>query len=272
LVSGATISVDNAPNTGFPGCGGDCTTLTASLETDPPGSLPAPGQVVELNAIESTSDGCPEGTLQYQFYKDGAVMRTWTDNPIIVDAPIVDTTYSVDVRCTSDLACNGSAVATVPVLCPTTGSFRRVLGEFSPNNSDPLHRVGWLLAYAGSCSNDPGYFCTTDADCLGGVCEKAGPGELLLAWPDDEEAKSVRITRTVVGDGGDFQQTKADGNMVVLHDYQLQTGRGFRDPLPAPDRGRFYWYLMTHDNPACNIGGSWQTGPGEEPGRDVDLP
>jgi hypothetical protein len=203
-------------------------------------------------------------------------MRSWSDNPIIVDAPLFDTTYSVDVRCTSSPDCKDSETRVVPVICPTTGLEGRALGVFGPDNPNPLNRVSWVLAYAGSCSNDPGDFCTVDADCIGGTCEKAASGELLLAWDDIAKARSVRITRTVVGDGGDFEQSggggKADGNMVVLHDYQLQTGRGFRDPLPAPDAGRFNWYLITHDNPSCNIGGSWQTDLGGEPGRDEDLP
>jgi hypothetical protein len=122
LVSGATISVDNAPNTGFPGCGGDCTSLTAALEADPPGVLPAPGQVVELNAITSTANACT-GTLQYQFSKDGAVMRTWTDNPIIVDAPSANTTYSVEVRCTSEpVTCLDNTNLLVQVACPSSGT------------------------------------------------------------------------------------------------------------------------------------------------------
>jgi hypothetical protein len=128
LTSGATVSVDNAPNTGLPGCAGDCTSVTAALVADPPGVLPAPGQVVELNAATSVANSCL-GTLQYQFSKNGTVIRTWTDNPILVDAPSSTTTYGVEARCTSAPGCDDSVNLLVQVTCPASGN----LGGPFPN-------------------------------------------------------------------------------------------------------------------------------------------
>jgi hypothetical protein len=122
LTSPATVTADVTDNSGLPGCGGNCTAITASLAADPTGTLPAPGQLVELSAVGSSADKCSGGTLQYQFRIGSTVLRGWTDNPILVQAPEGSATYTVDVRCSSLTTCTGSASLPVNVNCPASGN------------------------------------------------------------------------------------------------------------------------------------------------------
>ena len=278
----ATISVDVKPNTGLPGCGASCTTVTAGLAADPPGALPVPGQVVELNAAASSADRCLDGTLQFRFWADGdydglggsaadQLLRGWTDNPLIVQAPERTTVYVVEVRCTSLHTCADSASLQVDVLCPSTGLYSRDLGVFGLTNPDPDYQVGPIEAFGGYCSDNNAEFCTVDLHCDSGSCLPAASGELLLSWPPGpDKGRRVRITRVEVGE--DLEALKAYGQLVPIHSFELQVGKGFRDPTSPPPPGSFHWYLITHDDPICNVGGSWQTELGDEPGRDVDLP
>jgi hypothetical protein len=117
----------------YPTCGNTCNTVSAVLTTDPAGSLAAPGQVIALDALASVADRCHNGALQYQFWIDGdfnnaggdpddTLMRNWTDNPSIVDAPIGTTSYVVSVRCSTAIDCVGSTSVLVPVNCPSSGN------------------------------------------------------------------------------------------------------------------------------------------------------
>jgi hypothetical protein len=55
LTSPATVTNDDKDNTTLPGCGSACNTVDAIVTTDPLGSLRAPGQVIELDALASTA-------------------------------------------------------------------------------------------------------------------------------------------------------------------------------------------------------------------------
>jgi hypothetical protein len=134
LTSPAMISVDNKANAGLPACGTTCNTITAALGADPAGALTAPGQVVELISLDSVADRCLDGVLQYRFWIDGnnngvggnpqdTLLRNWTDNPTLVDAPTATTRYVVDVRCSTLTTCVGTTSRTVVVTCPTSGNF-----------------------------------------------------------------------------------------------------------------------------------------------------
>ena len=144
LTSPATVSNDNKDNSALPGCGATCNTVTANLEATPAGTLAAPGQVVSLTAVNSMADRCVGGTLQFQYWIDGngdnaggdpadTLVRSWTDNPDLLEAPAGDTTYVVDVRCSSDLSCADSAHVFVAVACPSSGN----LGAAFPTVTAP---------------------------------------------------------------------------------------------------------------------------------------
>ncbi|MCP3980277.1 MAG: S8 family serine peptidase [bacterium] len=122
LSTAASISVDNAPNAGLDPCGSICDSVTADLQLDPAGGLGAPGQPVELDASGSTAQNgrCLDGTLQFRFSNNvDGVMRDYTDDPTLLDAPLVAKTYTVDVRCSADDTCNGTANAGIAISCPT---------------------------------------------------------------------------------------------------------------------------------------------------------
>jgi hypothetical protein len=134
LTEPATMSNDDKDNTLLPGCGAICNEVTATVAVNPPGSLPAPGQVVELSALASVADRCLDGILQYRFWVDGdgdgvgggvqdRLLRGWTDNPALNDAPQSTTRYVADVRCSSDASCLGSSSVEVRVHCPSSGGF-----------------------------------------------------------------------------------------------------------------------------------------------------
>ena len=83
--------------------------------------------------MASSADRCLNGVLQYRFWIDGngdnaggdpldKLLRNWTDNPAIVDAPLDTTTYVMDVRCSTDFACEASTSVIVTVLCPASGN------------------------------------------------------------------------------------------------------------------------------------------------------
>jgi uncharacterized repeat protein (TIGR01451 family) len=230
----ASLVPDANDNSGLPGCGTGCSNVTAALDITPT-TLRAPGAVVELDASGSSADRCVSGTLQYQFLKDGAVIRDWTDNPVLVDAPLVSTTYGVNVRCTSDFedpACidtslGDTAVGSSPVIveCPASGNL--VASSSEPFGSG----ANELLADA----TDYGFFFASgeaEFDVLRGSLDcVCGPG-----W---------------------------DAQLVAYG----ESGSGFVDTtLPAPGTGLFYVVRFAD---ACNAVGGYETSPGAEPNRDV---
>lgn len=130
LTSPVTLSADTA-NLSPTGCN-PCTTITPSL-VPTPATSPAPGQPVSLSAAGSSANSCLNGSLQYRFFQDlnsnttyepgvDTLLRDWTDNAVLLDAPLNTTRYGVVVRCSSDTACANSTVVNVPVNCPSTGS------------------------------------------------------------------------------------------------------------------------------------------------------
>jgi hypothetical protein len=110
--------------------------VTADISTDPDRTggpwdevLVAPGRMIELNTV--TSHGtCVDGMLQFRFSIDGGPeLRGWSDNPIVLVAPRVDTDYRVEVRCSTDLTCMDSRVVDVDVGCPASGNLNLPFAE-----------------------------------------------------------------------------------------------------------------------------------------------
>jgi hypothetical protein len=132
LTSAATVTVDTADRTGLPACGPVCTSVTASLSASPP-TTGAPGQLTQLDASASFVDRCADGALLFRFWADlngngvpgdagDQLLRNWTENPILLQAPDTTTRYGVEVRCSSLPSCLGSTTTLVTVLCPSTGN------------------------------------------------------------------------------------------------------------------------------------------------------
>ncbi|HEU4402165.1 MAG TPA: thrombospondin type 3 repeat-containing protein, partial [Candidatus Polarisedimenticolia bacterium] len=67
------------------------------------------GETLLLNASGTTNPGgCANGTVQYQFLKNGAVVKDFQADPFFKDAPIGDANYKVLARCSSDVSCTSS--------------------------------------------------------------------------------------------------------------------------------------------------------------------
>ncbi|MCH7781353.1 MAG: hypothetical protein IH848_10940, partial [Acidobacteria bacterium] len=145
----------------FPGCGGICNVVTALLDADPSTPLAAPGQVVELNAFDSFADLCSGGVLQYRFWIDengnqtgfesgtDTLLRNWSENGILLEAPNNDTNYAMDARCSALTTCVDTAYNTVVVTCPSSagGAFPTVTADGS-NNKNDFQWAGGAIDYA----------------------------------------------------------------------------------------------------------------------------
>jgi hypothetical protein len=113
-----------------PQCPATCTSVTVQVATDPDSTggaldelLTAPGQPIELDASSSFGT-CLDGALQFRFSQDGGatVLREYTENPVLIAAPQIDTDYLVEVRCSTDVACGDSVTVDVDVECPSSGN------------------------------------------------------------------------------------------------------------------------------------------------------
>ena len=115
----------------FPGCGTTCNIVTAALVANPLIPLAAPGQLVELDAVASMADRCNDGVIQYRFWIDtdanqtgldipggDVLVRNWSENPLLLQAPGDDTNYAVDARCSALTTCSDTTYNTVLVNCP----------------------------------------------------------------------------------------------------------------------------------------------------------
>ena len=139
LASPVTLTVDTATVTGL-SCGA-CSNVTPAIVATPPTSA-GPGGVVTLSARSSAIDVCLGGVPQFQFWREGGdgivgngddvLLRDYTDDAFLLDAPQVNTRYGVRVRCSSDPACDASGngtFTTVVVTCPTTGAAKAKLAQ-----------------------------------------------------------------------------------------------------------------------------------------------
>ena len=141
LTNPADFIVDDNLNNTLPGCGSDCSVVTAHVAVEPGGivdpgtiNLDAPGQIVEINALDlatpSTVDACFGGSLQFRFTRNGAELRGWSENPTIVDVPVpvppaISVTYKTEVRCSTVQTCTDFEDVIVEVGCPSTGSLQK---------------------------------------------------------------------------------------------------------------------------------------------------
>ena len=132
ITSPATIGEDlDSPI--LPGCGATCNIVTADL-TAAPATLAAPGNVVELDGVNSLADRCLGGVLQFRYWIDlngngvadpgsDRLLRDFTAEPTYVDAPARTTDYVVEVRCSAEPACADQTSLRVTVDCPSSVAF-----------------------------------------------------------------------------------------------------------------------------------------------------
>jgi hypothetical protein len=71
------------------------------------------GEKLTLDASASSlPGGCSGGVAQYRFVRDGKIVQDWTTNNAFVDAPVVDATFQLLVRCSADFTCTGTTGST----------------------------------------------------------------------------------------------------------------------------------------------------------------
>jgi hypothetical protein len=61
--------------------------------------------------------GCVGGALEFQFFKNGVVVQEFSAKTLFQDSPLIDASYSVKARCSTEHACTslGGASLNVPV-------------------------------------------------------------------------------------------------------------------------------------------------------------
>ncbi len=75
------------------------------------------GETVQVEAIRTSNPGlCLRGVTEYQFRKNGVIVKDFSANAFYKDAPDFDTTYQVMARCSSDLACTTVTGASATIL------------------------------------------------------------------------------------------------------------------------------------------------------------
>jgi hypothetical protein len=199
LTSTATVTVDTADRTGLPACGPVCTTITANLAASPPATA-APLQPTTLDASGSFVDRCADGTLQFRFWADlngntvlgdagDVLLRSWTDNPVIEQAPQGTTRYGVEVRCSSLPSCLASTTALVTVPCPSTGNvkvpFSQAIGFATKTQVSwgALTQVDVIRGNLGVLRSGGGQFNGTVEACLGNDLSASSVSDATVPAP-----------------------------------------------------------------------------------------
>jgi hypothetical protein len=110
--------------------------------------LVGPGQPIEIDASSSTGT-CLSGVLQFRYLADGDEVRAWSDDPVYLSAPVSDTDYTVQVRCSEDTACQVSELVAIAVACPETGNehFNALAGQIKAASKTVWSWTGGALTY-----------------------------------------------------------------------------------------------------------------------------
>ena len=160
LTTPISLTVDS-PGVVTPLVCGACAAVTPALSASP-AILAAPGQIVTLKANTSTVDRCLNGVLQYKFWNDvngngnsdpangvgdagDVLLRDWTDNSSFVDAPLQTTKYAVEVRCSTNTACDeasNSIMLPVTVTCPSLSTLSVASIRVNKSGADSVI-TGW---------------------------------------------------------------------------------------------------------------------------------
>jgi len=92
--------------------------------------------------------------LQYRFWIDeddagtgtfetgvDTLVRNWSENPILLQAPGDNTNYAADARCSALVTCVGTAHNTVAVNCPSTSTV--FVGTLTTDGSNAKNDFQW---------------------------------------------------------------------------------------------------------------------------------
>ncbi len=101
------------PATCNPALGDHGTTAVLAIRDSNGDNVIERGEKLTLDASGSSlPGGCVGGVAQFRFVRDGKVVEDWTTNNFFIDAPLVDATYQLLVRCSASFACTGTTGAT----------------------------------------------------------------------------------------------------------------------------------------------------------------
>src|SRR5207245_6339115 len=105
------------PGTCNPNLGDHGTTASLVIRDANADGVIERGERLTLDASASSlPGGCVGGVAQFRFVRDGKVVEDWTTNNFFIDAPLVDATYQLFVRCSASFTCTGTTGVTVPAL------------------------------------------------------------------------------------------------------------------------------------------------------------
>jgi hypothetical protein len=133
------LSIDqNVPidGTGYITCSGittpvcEPTRVSAAAIADPAASLAA-GSLVRISGSPSQMPVCRDGSILYRWSDPatGRVLQEFSTDPDLEVAPLVTTSYRLEVACSQDQTCGASTTLTLPVYTGLdTGVFIRAEG------------------------------------------------------------------------------------------------------------------------------------------------
>jgi hypothetical protein len=184
------------------------------------------GQEVRIDAGGSSfPGGCPAGSAQYRFLRDGSVVQDWDGTSLFVDHPFYPTSYQVRMRCGSDLNCTSMVgwSLTLPVFSGDGGDVDlRVTYDLAAHTT----RVSWNIPSSQALDLYRGRF---------------GPGS----------------GRGVLGPGPTWllDTTGGTGSSPICLRSNISptlAGSGFMNQVqdPDPPLGSFSYYLATRNTPA----------------------
>jgi hypothetical protein len=239
-----------------PQCGESCTTVSVVVATTPDvddcASVPetcdellsAPGQPIELNAAGSSAV-CLNGSLQYRFEKDGGatLIRNFSENAVLLDAPSVDTDYVVTVRCSTDVTCSENTA----------------VGCFTDEDCTGIGTCSGPPRCDNSATVDVNVNCPS-TDTLVGIFPETirATTKTLFSWPTPV---SYDLFSGDLGAVSSYTGTMSSG-----------TGNSFA-AAATPGSGAGFYYIVRGGTEFCNEIPGWSSGgSGEQAGRDAALP
>jgi hypothetical protein len=129
-----TLLVDSRATPGTDDCpatpAANCNTITANAGPDEVTLVS--GATVVLDASASSADSCVDGFLQFRWRIGDDVVQDYSTQATLVDAPTFVTPYTVDVRCSTDLACADSDLV---VVIPKDQAEASALGCTTPDSA-----------------------------------------------------------------------------------------------------------------------------------------
>jgi hypothetical protein len=121
-----------------------------------------------LDGSASSADRCLNGTLEYKWNAGATVLRDFLTDPRVLVNPVVDTTYTLTVRCSSATTCQGTQGLTIdiPPYGPPGCSLTTNSLGFTTKTQINWTGTGTFDAVRGNCSEFQSTPTWSTATCL----------------------------------------------------------------------------------------------------------